>query len=94
MSCINKSFSKKVQEKHNLSPYFAEFFFQLYNIKYGEDSEFDENKFDEIINSYKNRESFIVDDNELFDNLMGTKVTPRKDFIKEHSAEGGLYNAE
>ena len=31
---------------------------------------------------------------ELFDDLMGTKVTPRKDFIKEHSAEGGLYNAE
>lgn len=30
----------------------------------------------------------------LFDNLMGTKVTPRKDFIKEHSGEGGVYNAE
>ena len=69
MSCIVKSFSKKVQEKHNLSPYFAEFFFQLYNIKYGENSKFDESKFDEIINSYKNRESFIVDDNELFNNL-------------------------
>ena len=31
---------------------------------------------------------------ELFDDLMGTKVIPRKEFIKEHSAEGGLYNAE
>jgi DNA gyrase/topoisomerase IV subunit B len=31
---------------------------------------------------------------ELFDDLMGTKVTPRKEFIKEHSAEGGQYNAE
>ena len=69
MSCIVKSFSKKVQEKHNLSPYFAEFFFQLYNIKYGENSEFDENKFDELVNSYKNRDSFIVDDNGLYDTL-------------------------
>ena len=31
---------------------------------------------------------------ELFDDLMGTKVVPRKEFIREHSAEGGLYNAE
>jgi len=31
---------------------------------------------------------------ELFDDLMGTKVVPRKEFIRIHSAEGGLYNAE
>ena len=31
---------------------------------------------------------------ELFDDLMGTKVIPRKEFIRVHSAEGGLYNAE
>jgi len=31
---------------------------------------------------------------DLFDDLMGTKVIPRKEFIKIHSAEGGLYNAE
>jgi len=30
----------------------------------------------------------------LFDDLMGTKVLPRKEFIKEHSGEGGVYNAE
>ena len=32
--------------------------------------------------------------NKLFDDLMGIKVTPRKEFIKIHSAEGGTYNAE
>ena len=31
---------------------------------------------------------------ELFDDLMGTKVVPRKEFIKNYSAEGGTYNAE
>ena len=36
----------------------------------------------------------VEEADKLFDDLMGTKVTPRKDFIKEHSAEGGLYNAE
>ena len=30
----------------------------------------------------------------LFNDLMGTPVVPRKDFIKNHSAEGGTYNAE
>ena len=32
--------------------------------------------------------------NQLFDDLMGTKVIPRKEYIKEHSEEGGTYNAE
>ena len=31
---------------------------------------------------------------QLFDDLMGTKVLPRKEFIKIHSKEGGVYNAE
>ena len=30
----------------------------------------------------------------LFNDLMGTAIVARKDFIKEHSKEGGLYNAE
>lgn len=30
----------------------------------------------------------------LFEQLMGTGVTARKAYIKEHSAEGGTYNAE
>ena len=30
----------------------------------------------------------------LFEDLMGTRVAPRKEFIKEHSSEGGQYNAE
>ena len=30
----------------------------------------------------------------LFNDLMGTAIIARKDFIKEHSEEGGLYNAE
>ena len=30
----------------------------------------------------------------LFNDLMGTAIQSRKDFIKEHSKEGGLYNAE
>lgn len=30
----------------------------------------------------------------LFNDLMGTAITPRKEYIKEHSEEGGLYNAE
>lgn len=29
----------------------------------------------------------------LFEDLMGTAITPRKEFIKEHSAEA-TYNAE
>lgn len=36
-------------------------------------------------------EQVTVDDiekaNKLFDDLMGTQVTPRKEFIKEHSKE-------
>lgn len=31
--------------------------------------------------------------NQLFDNLMGTAVTPRKNYIKLHSKEA-TYNAE
>lgn len=30
----------------------------------------------------------------LFNDLMGTAIVARKDFIKTHSEEGGLYNAE
>ena len=30
----------------------------------------------------------------LFEQLMGAGVTARKQYIKEHSAEGGQYNAE
>lgn len=30
----------------------------------------------------------------LFEQLMGTGVQPRKQYIKEHSAEAGQYNAE
>lgn len=83
MSCIVKSFSKKVQEKHNLSPYFAEFFFQLYNIKYGENSEFDESKFDDLINSYKQRENFTVDNEKLLNEL--------NKFIEEKTDNGFIY---
>ena len=32
--------------------------------------------------------------NVLFEQLMGTGVQCRKQFIKEHSHEGGTYNAE
>jgi DNA gyrase subunit B len=32
--------------------------------------------------------------NVLFEQLMGTAVTPRKAYIKEHSKEAGQYNAE
>lgn len=39
----------------------------------------------------------MIDDfnetDKLFDDLMGTKVIPRKDYIKEHSKEA-TYNAE
>ena len=55
---------------------------------------------EETLTDPENRiiKQITVDDieaaDELFDNLMGTKVTPRKEFIKAHSAEGGLYNAE
>lgn len=30
----------------------------------------------------------------LFDDLMGTGILARKEYIKEHSQEGGYYNAE
>ena len=30
----------------------------------------------------------------LFEQLMGTGVTARKAYIKEHSKEAGIYNAE
>ena len=30
----------------------------------------------------------------LFEDLMGTAIIERKNFIKEHSKEGGTYNAE
>ena len=30
----------------------------------------------------------------LFEQLMGAGITARKAYIKEHSKEGGLYNAE
>ena len=32
--------------------------------------------------------------NRLFEDLMGSAVTPRKEFIKEHSQNAGQYNAE
>lgn len=32
--------------------------------------------------------------NKLFNDLMGSAVIPRKNFIREHSHEGGNYNAE
>ena len=32
--------------------------------------------------------------NKLFNDLMGNGIIARKQFIKEHSKEGGLYNAE
>ncbi len=30
----------------------------------------------------------------LFEDLMGTAITARKNYIKEHSKDGGQYNAE
>ena len=35
----------------------------------------------------------INETDELFENLMGTKIEPRKAFIREHSKEA-TYNAE
>ena len=32
--------------------------------------------------------------NELFETLMGQSASLRKEYIKEHSNEAGLYNAE
>lgn len=36
----------------------------------------------------------IQQTNILFEQLMGTEIQARKEFIKKHSAEAGDYNAE
>jgi len=62
--------------------------------------EMDVDETEETLTDPNNRiiKQITVDDieaaDQLFEDLMGTKVIPRKDFIKAHSAEGGVYNAE
>lgn len=60
----------------------------------------DEDEVEECLMNPTNRiiKQITVDDvektNALFDDLMGTRVVPRKEFIKNNSEKAGTYNAE
>ena len=62
--------------------------------------EMDVDETEETLTSPENRiiKQITVEDvkstDVLFEQLMGTVAAPRKTFIKEHSEEGGEYNAE
>ena len=48
--------------------------------------------YDRIIKQITVEDFEATDD--LFDDLMGSKVTPRKNFIQKYSEQAGQYNAE